>query len=552
MVADAALLNAGLWRSVHEGTRSVPAFNSQGRGRRTAPLARKHQARSGGSRYITSDECPPKILFVTSELTDFVKAGGLGDVSAALPRALRQANDVRIVIPGYRQVTNGRSIRVVARLGSVYGMPACEIGRIDMTDGLTIYVVLCPELYDREGSPYGDAEGVDWPDNDVRFGRLGLAAAEIACGVPDLEWKPDLLHTNDWPAALAPAYLAWRERKFPSVLTIHNLAHQGLFGRERMPDLGIPEHAFQMNGVEFYGRLSFLKAGIFYSSHVTTVSSTYAREITTPEYGCGLEGLLQTVAARDGLSGILNGVDESWDSGRDPHLVSSFDINDLSGKDANAAEVRQAFNLAVSRGPLFAIMSRLVQQKGIDVAIAAAEDVVAQGGQIAVMGKGEPEIETALTRLTERHPGAIGVRIGFDEADSRCLFAGSDFLLMPSRFEPCGLSQQYAQRYGSLPVAYRTGGLADTIEDGVTGFLFDDLSPSGLMHGVKRAFQSFECKSRLKAMRKAAMRRPVSWQHSARRYGGIYERLLGSGNSWPTEPGNDNTPGTLVAAQMSG
>lgn len=396
-----------------------------------------------------------------------------------------------------------------------------------MPDGLVIYVLLCPDLYDREGTPYGDAAGTDWADNDIRFARLGLAAAEIACGIPDLEWTPDLLHLNDWQASLAPAYLAWRERHVPSVLTVHNLAYQGIFSRERLPVLGVPDSSFDIEGVEFHGCMSFLKAGIYYASHVTTVSATYAREITTPQFGCGFEGLLQTRAARNELTGILNGVDESWDASRDPRLPASFSSHDLKGRKINAAESREAFGLGVSRGPLFAVISRLVHQKGIDLAIQGAEELLNRGGQLAVTGQGEPMLEAAMRDLAKRHPGNVGVRIGFDEAEARCLYAGSDFLLMPSRFEPCGLSQMYAQRYGSLPVAYRTGGLADTIEDGETGFLFSDMSLAGLMEAVGRAFRAFESRRQLTRMRRNAMGRPMNWLHSSRRYNRLYDMLLG-------------------------
>ncbi len=479
-------------------------------------------------------ECAPeerlqKLLFVTSEMSDFVKAGGLGEVSAALPRALRQSHDIRVLIPGYPQVLAGHRVTSVARLRSAFGLPACDLGQMEMPDGLIIYVLLCPDLYERDGSPYVDAAGVDWADNDVRFARLALAAADLACGLDDLGWAPDLVHVNDWPSALAPAYLAWRDQQVPTILTIHNLAYQGLFDRERLPALGIPEAAFQIDGVEFYGKLSFLKAGIFYASHVTTVSSTYAQEITTPEFGCGLDGLLRTRAEEGRLTGILNGIDDSWDPSTDPHLAGHFEAADLTGKQINAAEVRAAFGLGISRGPLFAIVSRLVHQKGIDLTIEAAEAIVSQGGQIAVTGRGETQFETALQELAARHPRSVGVQIGFDETQARRLYAGSDFLLMPSRFEPCGLSQMYAQRFGSLPVAHKTGGLADTIEDGVTGFLFSEHSVAGLMSGVARAFESFGSRTRLRAMRRAAMNRTFGWQQSARRYSNVYSRTLRSG-----------------------
>lgn len=472
-----------------------------------------------------------KILYVTSEMADFVKVGGLGDVSSALPRALRVHHDVRVLLPGYREVlARHDEISVVARLPAASGVPACDLGQIEMPDGLVVYIVLCPELYDREGSPYLDASGADWLDNDVRFARLGLAAAEIAAGCADLDWKPDLLHLNDWPSALAPAFLAWRGLSTPTILTIHNLAYQGLFGAERLPTLGIPASSFQIDGVEFHGKLSFLKAGIFYASHVTTVSSTYAQEITTPELGCGLHGLLRVRSSQGRLTGILNGIDETWGPPSSDHLGDELAGGDWAGKATNAEQVRKAFGLAVSRGPLFAVVSRLVHQKGIDLTIQAAETLLREGGQLVVTGRGETALESALQKLAARHPGKVGVRIGFDEAEARQMFAGSDFLLMPSRFEPCGLSQMYAQSFGTLPVASRTGGLVDTVEDGVTGFLFGETSLSELLGALYRAVDIYASPRKLKAMRRAAMRRRFGWDLSARAYSGIYGAAVSSEN----------------------
>jgi starch synthase len=474
-----------------------------------------------------ADEPPQRILYVTSEIADFIKAGGLGEVSAALPRTLKQQYDVRILVPGYRKVLESHAhLPVVGRLPAAHGLPACEIGRFETIDGLIIYVLLCADLYDRDGTPYGDEAGQDWDDNDIRFARLGLAAAEIACGIRELGWKPDLLHLNDWPSALASGYLSWREKPLPSVLTIHNLAYQGLFEAERLPRLGIPENAFQIEGVEFYGKLSFLKAGIVYSSHVTTVSSTYAREITTPEYGCGLDGLLRLRAGEGRLTGILNGIDESWDPRTDPYLASPFEPQNLKGKVANRDEVRREFGLAVSRGPLFAVVSRLVHQKGVDLAIEATETIVREGGQIVVTGKGEGRLETDLENLAKRYPDRVGVKLGYEEGTARRMYAGSDFLLMPSRFEPCGLSQMYAQKFGSLPIAHRTGGLADTIEDGVTGFLFREPSLGDLLGAVYRAVDAFRSRKKLNAMRRAAMARTFAWQRSAMSYKKVYDRTL--------------------------
>ncbi|MBA9063230.1 starch synthase [Methylobacterium fujisawaense] len=468
-----------------------------------------------------------RILYATPEMADFVKTGGLGEVSAALPRALVPHYDIRVLIPGYRQVRAAfPEIPVVARLEGFAGVPPCDLGLVEAADGLRIYVLLSPDLYERDGTPYGDQHG-DFGDNDLRFARLSLAAADLAAGA-DPDWAADLLHLNDWQAALAPAYLAWRGRRVPSVLTIHNLAYQGLFPRDALPRLGVPDSAFQVDGAEFYGQLSFLKAGIFYASQVTTVSETYAREIQTPELGCGLDGLLRTRAGQGRLAGILNGIDETWDPSTDPHLATRFEVDDWKGKRANAEAVRRQFGLAVSRGPLFAIVSRLVHQKGIDLSLQAAESIVAGGGQLVVIGQGEGRFEQALQGLARRHPDAVGVHVGFEEAQARRMFAGSDFLLMPSRFEPCGLAQMYAQRFGSLPIVRRTGGLADTVEDGVTGFTFAEPSASSFGAAVRRALEAFGQKKRLNAMRRRAMSARFGWDQAADNYAGLYGRAIGN------------------------
>jgi starch synthase len=470
-----------------------------------------------------------RVLFVTPELDDFVKVGGLGAVSSALPRALSRWCDVRVVVPGYRQVLPCLDqMALVARCEAYAGLPACDIGRLETTDGLTVYAVLCPELYDREGTPYGDVKHADWSDNDVRFARFGLAAAELAAGSCDPDWAADLIHVNDWPSGLAPAYLAWRGINVPSILTIHNLAYQGLFARECLARVGAPESAFHINGVEFYNQFSFLKAGISYAKHITTVSESYSREITTPEFGCGLEGLLQLRASERRLTGILNGIDETWDPGTCSHLATPFEAGDWKGKRANADNVRRHFGLAVSRGPLFGLVARLVQQKGIDLVIASAESIVAAGGQIVVMGTGEGHLQESLQAMANRFPRSVSVTIGFEEGISRRIFAGSDFMLIPSRFEPCGLSQMYAQRFGTIPIGRKTGGLSETIEDGRTGFLFREDSAAGLLGAVCRAFSAFASKRHLRSMRLAAMARRFDWQTPAMCYDSLYQKVAGN------------------------
>ena len=487
----------------------------------------KPASASGRARVESLTKNRKKILFVTSELADLIKAGGLGDVSAALPRALGRFHSVRILIPGYPQVTGSdHPIEVICDLDGYAGLPACQIGRMQLSDGLTVYVVLCPELYDREGTPYGDTHGRDWPDNHIRFARFGLAAAALASGEVCADWQPDLVHAHDWPAGLAPAYMAWQGQQTPSIFTIHNLAYQGLCDLESIPELGLPEDAASAEGMEFYGKLSFLKAGINYADHITTVSQTYAREITTADFGCGMDGLLDLKARRGQLSGIANGIDECWHPESDNRLIQGFTQHEWDGKRANMRYVEETFGLEPSGGPLFVIISRLVYQKGLDLIPQIAEHIVAAGGRLAILGQGEEQIEEMIAELASRYSGRIGFHRGFNETDARRMFAGSDFLLMPSRYEPCGLSQSYAQCFGSLPIARRTGGLADTIEDGVTGFLFEDGTAASFSAAIERALHVYRHPDLLDAMRCRAMVAPRYWRHAAKPYDKLYRNLI--------------------------
>src|ERR1700761_5809747 len=468
-----------------------------------------------------------RVLFVTTEMDDFIRVGGLAAVSAALPRALRRWSDVRVLLPGYSEVVEQFThIEIIGHSPALAEMPACSLGLGATKDGLPVYVVLCPQLYDRPGNPYGDEDGHDWPDNDIRFARFASAAAELAMGTLDKNWAADLVHANDWQAGLVPAYLAWSGAKIPTILTIHNLAYQGLFPRETLRRIGAPESSFHIDGLEFYNQMSFLKGGLVYASHLTTVSATYAREITTAEFGCGLEGLLRTRSAASQLTGILNGIDESWDPRFCTQLAQQFGAGDWAGKRANADYVRKQLGLAMSRGPIFGLVARLVHQKGIDLVLSAADEIVEAGGQIIVTGSGEPALEQALVDAHRRRPDAIGVVIEFNDAQARRIFAGSDFTLMPSRFEPCGLSQMYAQRFGSLPIGHQTGGLAETITDGETGFLFSQPSIESFLGGVRRAFSTFVSTDKLDTMRRSAMARSFSWDLSAACYSALYRKTV--------------------------
>ncbi|APP86385.1 glycogen synthase GlgA [Xanthomonas hortorum pv. vitians] len=462
-------------------------------------------------------------LFVVSEMADFIKAGGLGDVAAALPRALRHRYDVRVLIPGYRAVlARAGKVEIVGRVLAHAALPACDIGRIVQSDGLPIYILLSKELFERDGSPYVSSSGSEFEDNAIRFATLSHAAAQIAAGHAGLGWKPRLLHLNDWPCALAAAYVRWSGGTTPCLLTIHNLAYQGLVPYSMAAALGIP--AERVAELEFYGQMSFLRGGIVHADHVNTVSVSYAQQITGPAQGCGLDRLLAGRAAKGALTGIVNGIDASWDPRTDAHLDAHFSVNHWQGRQANAAQVRKAFGLRESTGPLFAVVSRLVHQKGLDLICEVAPQIVAAGGQIAVIGGGEPEIEQQVAELTRRYPGQVGAFIGFEEGLARRMFAGADFLLMPSRFEPCGLSQMYAQRFGCLPIAHATGGLIDTVDDGVTGFLFQQASVEALRRCLERAFRTFRLPSLLSAMRRAAMLRPSGWDVAGKKYLSLYER----------------------------
>ncbi len=502
-----------------------------------------------------------RVLFITSEHAGLAKVGGLGEVSADLPKALRaESVDIRILMPAYPEVLERLRhsqchIRWTGRLPGKAGLPGCEIGESVTPCGTPLYLVSAPELYDRPGTPYSRPEGGDWPDNHLRFARLSLAASDIAQGRGGLGWRPDLVHANDWPGGLVSAYLNWDGANIPSIMTVHNIAYQGICNAGERASLGVPDHAFSIEGVEFHGTISFLKAGIFYSSHVTTVSPRYAREITTEALGAGLHGLMQTKSARDQVSGIANGIDESWDPTSNPNLTQHFHADDLEGKRALADNVRETLCLEPSDGPLFGVVSRLVHQKGLDLVAETADHIVRSGGQIALLGMGDPDVEQMLSGMSRRNRKNIGVLIGFNTAMQHRILGGSDFCLMPSRYEPCGLTQMHAQRYGSLPIAHATGGLADTIDDGRTGFLFSEFSSDGLRNACRRAFEAFAEDERLDEMRQAAMARSFSWSDSARHYRLLYRSLLGAVGIRPRKPArheirlpkSEVTPETLAA-----
>jgi starch synthase len=470
------------------------------------------------------NDAAERVLFVTSEMRDFIKAGGLGDVSAALPRVLSHEHDVRVLLPGYRAVLEaGTSLKKVGHTRKREGLPACDIGELTTRDGLRILVVCNDALFNREGSPYVDEHGDGWKDNDVRFATLSSVAADIASGNAGLNWRPDLLHLNDWPCALAACYLDWRHQAVtPSVLTIHNLAYQGLFPESSAERIGVPEHASEL---DFHGNVSFLRGGMVRADCLTTVSDSYAQQIIEPTYGCGMDRLLSRRRNEGRLIGILNGIDPSWNPLSDEALPSPFSVGQWERRRQNTADLREELGLHAIHGPLFVFVSRMVHQKGLDLVCEAAPQIIAAGGQLALIGRGEPMYERMASMLARRFPGRVATHIGFDEQVAHRMFAGADFLLMPSRYEPCGLSQMYAQAYGCLPIAHATGGLKDTIEDGVSGLLFEHARVSDLRNCLQRAFRIFAEPLLLEAMRGAAMLEKHGWARSGQQYTSLYRQL---------------------------
>ncbi|HJU20400.1 MAG TPA: glycogen synthase GlgA [Stellaceae bacterium] len=479
-----------------------------------------------------------RVLHAAAELYPWVKSGGLGDVAAALPPALSAAGiDTRLLLPGFTAFLDAfAEITDIARLHAPYAAERVRLVRARLPHGgHFVYLVDHPPFYDRPGGPYADPGGRDWPDNHRRFGLFGWAAAALARGA-DPDWRPHILHGHDWHAGLAPAYLAASPPpSVPSVLTIHNLAYAGAFPAAAFADLALPPDFFAVDGVEFYGQVSFLKAGLYYSDRLTTVSPTYASEIQTPAFGCGFDGLLRTRAAV--LSGILNGVDrEIWDPLHDPVLPQPYGSEDIEpGKGRAKAALRRRLGLAEAGDALlFGAVSRLTPQKGLDLVLAALPALLAGGAQLALLGSGDGDLEAGYARAAEAHRGRVGVVLGYDEALAHLVIAGADVVLVPSRFEPCGLTQLYALRYGSLPLVRRVGGLADTVidadavalaEDKATGFAFDADTPEALEAAIARALALRRQPALWRQVVRRAMSRDFSWEAAARQYCALYREL---------------------------
>ena len=479
-----------------------------------------------------------KVLHVAAEVFPLVKTGGLADVVAALPRALMAAGaDVRLLLPGLPPIVDAvLHQRNVCDIGPMFGALRIKVraGVLPFSH-VPVYVIDSPYLYRRGGGPYEDEHGVEWSDNLQRFALLGWVAAHLAAGDIDVGWTPQLVHAHDWHAALACAYMAAHPgTTAPSIFTVHNLAYQGLFAPGDFSQLGLPASIWASHGIEYHGRISFMKAGLKYARRITTVSPTYASEIATHEFGCGLDGVIRGRAGE--VSGILNGVDRDvWNPATDSALPHRYSALDLQGKTRCRDALRAEFGLEPNPdAPLFGVVSRLSGQKGLDLVLAALPALLKMGGQLCLQGSGDAALEAAFSAAAKAHPGQVAVRIGYDENLAHRLIAGCDALLVPSRFEPCGLTQLYALRYGSVPVVRRVGGLADTVVDAsaqaleadrATGYAFDAATPAALEAAMQRAVLAFRVPAVWRRLMLRGMAQDFSWGEAARKYLAMYEEL---------------------------
>ncbi len=479
-----------------------------------------------------------RILLATSEVFPLVKTGGLADAVAGLATALAaQGHELRIALPAYRGVFERcDALRRIGMLPVVGGHFELYEGHIS---GLPpLWLLACPPRFERGGDPYQDEQGLPFADNALRFGGFCQALAQACSELPDSEFRPQLVHANDWQTALT---LPWLQTLAPTtarVYTIHNLAYQGVFPASEADRLGLPTAWWHPGGVEFYGQLSFMQAGIIHAQRITTVSPTYAREILTPTFGHGLDGLLH--ARAEALSGIVNGIDETvWNPATDPHLPQRYDARAVAaGKRANRRALQQELGLATDDAPLLiGSVTRLAYQKGMDLLVAAMPELMQLPVQIALLGAGDRSLADELTALADRWHGRISFHHGHDEGLAHRIEAGADCFLMPSRYEPCGLSQIYSQRYGTVPIVRRTGGLADTVIDAdtttltagtATGIHFLDADVGGLLYGVRRALELRATAATWLKLQCTGMAVDFSWRASAAQYLSVYRLAMES------------------------
>ncbi|MBC7731856.1 MAG: glycogen synthase GlgA [Bacteriovorax sp.] len=482
-----------------------------------------------------------KVLQVGAEVVPLVKTGGLADVLGALPQALIAAGaDVRLLLPGLPAIIGAvENLQTVFEFGPLFGALriTLRLGRMPGS-GVPAYVIDAPYLYQRDGGPYQGRDGEEWADNLQRFALLGWVGAHLAAGELDPAWVPDVLHAHDWHAGMACAYAAAHPAtRAVTVFTVHNLAYQGLFASLDFNLLGLPSRFMASSGLEYHHQLSFMKAGLKFADAITTVSPTYASEIATHEFGFGLDGVIRGRGAA--VHGILNGVDGAiWNPATDADLAERYSPVKLAGKARCKAALQAELGLAQRPEALvFGVVSRLTSQKGLDLLLDALPGLLQRGGQLALQGTGDPALEAAFVAAAQAHQGSVAVRIGYDESFAHRLIAGADAIVVPSRFEPCGLTQLYGLRYGTLPIVRRVGGLADTVVDATegalqadraTGFAFEAATPAALDEALQRATAAFAQPKRWKQLVLRAMAQDFSWGGAARSYMGLYAELVTS------------------------
>ena len=481
-----------------------------------------------------------RVLFATSEVFPLIKTGGLADVSGSLPTALQNLGvDIRILMPGYpavlNKLTNLQAIATFDNLPVIHNA-ALMMGTIAETQ-VKVMVIKSAHLYEREGGPYADANGLEWLDNPVRFGILSKVAAILSGpNSPITDWQPDIVHCNDWQTGLTPAYMKLVEHsQAKSIISLHNMAFQGCYAPGWLSTLALPSTNFTIEGFEYHGQLSFLKAGIFYANAVTTVSPSYAKEIQTAAFGFGLEGLLSKRGNE--IKGILNGIEtDEWNPEADPHLVKNYSATTLAGKKLVKAALQEKLGLHIdASAPLLGVVSRLTHQKGLDMLVPILQELVDAGCQLALLGSGESALENAFRALAVSNPTKVSVTIGYNEPLSHQIMAGCDMFIMPSRFEPCGLNQLYGLAYGTPPIVNATGGLADSVVDTniitfknktANGFVMSEASPTSLLSCIKQALNVFNNDaSAWKQIQKNGMTQNLSWDKSALEYLAVYQTL---------------------------
>lgn len=479
-----------------------------------------------------------RILFVTSEAHPLAKTGGLGDVCGSLPKALRNlGRDVRLLMPAYRDAK-----RIIGTPRAAVPLPIPFTGVVaTLLEGtlpdsdVPVWLIDYPPAFDRDGHPYLAPDGEPWPDNAPRFALLCASAVAAARGETGLDWQPDVVHCHDWQTGLVPALLALLERHPATIFTVHNLAYQGLFPADTFNQLGLPPRLWSIDALEFYGQLSFIKGGLAFADFITTVSPTYAREIQTPAFGCGLDGLLRHRADR--LTGILNGIDTAeWDPATDVYLTQTYTEETFERKKTNKLVLQERVGLAREpERPLIGTIGRLVEQKGFDLILDAWPRLAEGRAQLVVLGSGEHTFETAWREMQRRYPHQVAVHIGYNEGLAHQIEGSADMFLMPSRFEPCGLNQMYSLRYGTVPVVHRVGGLADTVIDAAdaamtdgtaTGVVFDEATPEALTQAVIRALDIYKQQAQWRALVRTGMRQDFSWRSSAHAYAALYDRVV--------------------------